>query len=83
MGGVKLSVEFEALFAAFAPAAVGRLGYLYPKLRFAVRGNTIVVDGSDIDEARLRRDVLYQLYREKIYQDSLPTRELMHRALLS
>lgn len=81
--GEQLIIEFEALFAPFAPAALGRLGYIYPGNSFALNGLSIVVGGAITDEQRVLRDVRYQLYREKIYQEGLPARSLMYQALLS
>jgi hypothetical protein len=75
--------EFEALFAPFAEAAVGRLGYIYPHCSFSIVGLSIVAEGTFVDPQLLRRDVRYQLYREKIYQEGLPARSLMYGALLS
>lgn len=76
-------IHFEALFAPYAEAAVTRLGYTRPAATFTVDGLSIRVDGDLGDELELRRDVLYQLYREKIYQEGLPARSLMYEALLS
>lgn len=76
-------IEFEALFAPFAEAAVCRLGYIYPRCSFSVVGHSIVIDGTAVDQHLLGRDVRYQLYREKIYQEGLPVRSLMYGALLS
>jgi hypothetical protein len=62
--------------------ALIRLSYLYPKAVFALGEVGIVVEGEGPLDT-VARDVTYQVYREKIYQESLPMRELMYKALLS
>lgn len=76
-------IDVDEVFARHVKAAVARLQYLYPSLTFAVAGQSIAVDGlTDTSEDNLRRDVAYQLYREKIYQDGLPMRQAMYEAIL-
>lgn len=62
--------------------ALVRLSYLHPQAVFALSEDGIVVEGEDLSGI-VARDVTYQVYREKIYQESLPMRELMYKALLS
>lgn len=62
--------------------ALVRLSYLHPQAVFALREDGIVVEGEGLSDTVVR-DVTYQVYREKIYQESLPMRELMYKALLS
>lgn len=59
-----------------------RLSYLHPQAAFAISEDGIVVEGEGLQDT-VARDVTYQVYREKIYQESLPMRELMYKALLS
>lgn len=62
--------------------ALVRLSYLHPQAVFTLSKDGIVVEGEDLSGI-VARDVTYQVYREKIYQESLPMRELMYKALLS
>lgn len=68
-------INIDGGFLAYAPVAMARLGYLYPDLTFECRDGGVCIVGflpatTDI----LRRDVLYALYREKIYADTLHLR---------
>ena len=59
-----------------AELATARLGYLYPKMTFSHKAGTIVVSNdTEIHEIKIRRDVLYALYREKIYAETLSMRQ--------
>ncbi len=76
-------IDVDEAFARHVRVAVARLQYLYPSLTFAVEGQSIAIDGLAAGaEDNLRRDVAYQLYREKIYQDGLPMRQAMYEAIL-
>jgi hypothetical protein len=78
-----LNIAIEDVFLPFATAALERLRYLYPARRFQLLGSEIAVtDVTDDAEDTVRRDVAYQLYREKIYQEGLPMRQAMYSALL-
>jgi hypothetical protein len=75
-------VDIEPVLAPFAQAAVARLSYLYPECSFSIDGVHLVVrSGSGANETTLRRDVTYQLYREKIYQEGLVMRSAMYETL--
>lgn len=60
-----------------APEAVVRLAYLYPKLQFTLTADEIEISGPVDDEAVVRRDVAYALYRQRIFQRSLPLRQAL------
>ncbi|HTM77707.1 MAG TPA: hypothetical protein VL133_08770 [Devosia sp.] len=77
-----ISVTVPEIFRAYVSQALVRLAYLHPGARFDFAEDTISVeyDGKAPIEAD---EVTYQLYREKIYQESLPMRKLMYMALLS
>lgn len=63
---------------------LARLGYLYPDLdlRFDPASSQIVAkgSGSGTDPQALRKELLYQLYREKIFRDTLPIRRRLYGA---
>lgn len=67
---------------AYVDQALIRLGYLHSGVSFSATEGWIVAQG---DTGRLppQREILHQLYREKIYQESLPMRHLMYKALLA
>ena len=56
------------------PEAMTRLGYLYPDLVFTGCDGGIQVEGAISDETKLRRDVLYAVYRQKTFVTTLPLR---------
>lgn len=78
----KFSVEIDSAFSIYAEQAIGRLRYLYPDISFSLTDTHIHISGI-CEEPSVRRDVTYQLYREKIYQEGLPMRELMYKTLLA
>lgn len=81
-------INFEILlpsaFASFAPAAVQRLGYLFPTAIFHFDGDRINVEADDKCNAEnLRAEVLYSVYRQKIYEETLDMRRTLLEALTS
>jgi hypothetical protein len=72
----QLSIPVSEVLRPFAELVVARLGYLYPKMIFSYQAPAILVSSdSEIDELKIRRDVLYALYREKIYAETLSMRQ--------
>lgn len=72
----ELTIPVSEVLRPYAELAVTRLGYLYPKMIFSYRElNVVVSSDADIDETKIRRDVLYALYREKIYSETLSMRQ--------
>lgn len=79
-----MKINIERAFSPFASAAVARLRYLHAECTFDLEDEAILVrPGEATDLARVERDVRFQLYREKIYQEGLPMRTLMYQTLLS
>ena len=79
-----MQVDFEPSFRAYAEAAVGRLGYIFADCTFSTTETAVEVVGNVAGrEDRLRREVLYHLYRERILQETLPLRTMMYKALLT
>lgn len=58
----------------YVAEAVVRLGYLFPDLIFKICDSGIQVEGAVSDETKLRRDVLYAVYRQKTFITTLPLR---------
>ena len=68
-------VPIDPPFERYLPEALARLGYLFPKISFSRVAGGVSASGlppGDID--RFRRDVLYTVYREKIYAKTLAMR---------
>lgn len=77
-------IQLEPSFAPYAEAALGRLRYLFGECNFVLSADAITVGGYKPEQGGLiKREISYQLYREKIYQETLPMRMLMYRTLLS
>ncbi|MDX2485282.1 MAG: hypothetical protein QNK42_16665 [Pseudodonghicola sp.] len=56
--------------------------YIYPELEFGATEQGVAVNGtSEFDATRLEREVIYQVYREKIFQQTLPMRKGLYEML--
>lgn len=77
-----IHVEVSPALAPYVDQVLARLRYLYPTVEFS-HSNGAIAACADRDPEELKRDIAYQLYREKIYQEGLPMRQLMYRTLLS
>lgn len=77
-----IEVSVSVVLAPYVEQTLGRLSYLYPQATFVYQSNSIFVELAEGVTVPVR-EVTYQLYREKIYQESLPMRELLYRTLLS
>ncbi|WP_095081609.1 hypothetical protein [Mesorhizobium sophorae] len=77
-------VEIPPQFEKYADAAMLRVQALYPNCRLAWKGGTISIGSSGgIAEDQLRKDILHAVYREKIYAETLFTREALVAAVTS
>jgi hypothetical protein len=75
-------VEIPPQFEKYADAAMLRLQALYPNCRLSGKGGTISIGSSGgIAEEQLRKDILYAVYREKIYAETLVTRQALVAAV--
>ena len=76
-------ISIDPKFHSFIPAALLRLGYIYPQLDFVAweKGVKVRGDFSGLDLAQVKREVLYQVYREKIFQQTLPLRQNLYKML--
>lgn len=69
-------------FHEFIPAAILRLKYIFPDLDIETTRNGVRLSGTlDLDTIRLEREVTYQVYREKIFQQTLPMRRDLYQML--
>ena len=74
----KALIEIPKAYTDYADSALVRVGYLYPNVKLRSEGASVEAElpGGDEDlEESVRRDLLHQLYREKIYQETLPIRK--------
>jgi hypothetical protein len=72
----QLTIPVSDVLLPYTELTTVRLGYLYPKVTFTRQAQTIIASSdTEIDEIKIRRDVLYALYREKIYAETLSMRQ--------
>ena len=65
----------SAPFASFIAPAVVRLSFLFPDAVFEHDGAVITINGINAEEeGKLRKEICFALYREKIYADTLDLR---------
>ena len=69
-------------FLEYQQAACIRLGYLFPELVFCGTKEGVMVDyPEDIaspSEAEVRKEILHQLYRERVYTETLSIRKWLN-----
>lgn len=75
-------VSIDQEFQPFIPAALQRLAYIYPALEFSPTERGVSVNGkSEVDFVKLKREVTYQIYRERVFQQTLPMRHSLYAML--
>lgn len=80
---IKFAIDVPEQFSEHIDAVVVRVGYLYPNIQLKQCGRGIHV--SDVLESEIeiiKRDILYALYREKIYSDTIEMRDSLLRAVI-
>lgn len=75
-----MEFKIPADFIAFANIVLARLHYLYPDLKITFENDTFFVDIENADqdislEKELKKELFHQLYRAKIYEDTLPIKK--------
>lgn len=80
--GTSISVAISEPCQPYVAQALVRLSYLHPDVRFECTDHIILVEFNG-EPTFPTQEITYQVYREKIYQESLPMRELMYRTLLT
>lgn len=68
-------------FSEFVSAAMLRLKYLFPSLEFSADSVGIKVVGPGISDPSIAREISYQVYREKIFRETLPLRRSLYEML--
>ena len=78
----KSKIDVPKTFSEFKDRAIVRLSYLEPELSFQSVDDGIEIEGPkaiDADQlTELRELIFHQLYREKIYQETLPMRQWLN-----
>ena len=83
MGGDALTTEPTELqvrvpnsFMEYLSGAIVRLSYLHPELSFDETRGGLIISGEvcSYDEVTLRQEIFNQLYRERIYTETLSIR---------
>lgn len=80
--GANVLVEVPHSFEGYVDASLVRLQARFPGLAFSRCQNGLLVEGASVG-ADIRAAVLHTLYREKIYQETLPMREALLTAVLT
>jgi hypothetical protein len=71
----EMCIDIDEPYRSLASTVLVRLCYLYPHLKFSYQLNAIRVEGvQPSDEIQVKRDISHALYREKIYEETLPLR---------
>ena len=68
-------IELNDFKEEYLRLAIIRLSYLYPKLNFEKKNNSIFVKGLIEDEENIKKEVNFCVYREKIYAENLEIRK--------
>ena len=75
-------VDIPADLQPYISAATVRLGYLHPEVSFTLDDKSVHVKlESEIgsgETQRLSKEVMYQVYREKIYSETLSIRRWLY-----
>ncbi len=69
-------------FKAYVEAALTRVGYLCPEIQIEYDKTTAVITvykNDNTDTEQISKEVKYALYRERIYQETLPIRKRILR----
>ena len=75
-----MEFQIPEKFIGYADVVLARLHYLYPDLKISFKKDmfSIEVENSNQDinlEKELKKEIFHQLYRAKIYEDTLPIKK--------
>jgi hypothetical protein len=80
-----LTIEIPTVLITYAQAALARLGYLYADVGWGFDPDSNCLSARYAPEKHgpeeLRKEALFQLYREKIHQDTLGIRIRLYEAI--
>ncbi len=71
----ELVIEEE--FQRWLQDACLRFRYLYPHIEISTEGNAVRLTGAGADEPGLKREFQFCLYRQKIFEQTLPLRQML------
>lgn len=77
-----LAIEIPSEFLRYAGEVLARLSYLHPEREWKLDGSSIQVTAPESDRAIVQQEVFYGLYREKIREQSLQSRQQLYELLL-
>ena len=74
-----MKLEISEEFLDCLDAVIIRIGYLYPDLKISKEDNNILIEHSGEKQVgfdkEVKQEIFMQLYREKIYRDTLPIKK--------
>ena len=76
-----LELRLDGFESHLLDSAIVRLGYLYPDLTFSLQENQIQIQGQIENCTELLKEIRYIIYREKIYEETLPIRKKLYENL--
>ena len=75
-------IEVPEDFQQFVDATIVRISYLYPGHTFTTQDSSIRVsfpdDEPNTSKGLIRKEIFYQLYRQRIYEETLPIRKWLY-----
>lgn len=79
MENILPSSEFvvEEQFQQWLPDASLRFQYLHPHIEISTEANAVRLTGTGADDPALKREFQFCLYRQKIFDQTLPLRTLL------
>lgn len=80
---VSIEIFVPLEFHQFISAAILRLKYTSQNLQAVKTANGVRLHGfADMDTQNIEREVTYQIYREKIFQETLTMRQNLYQMLV-
>jgi len=77
------AIDVPPAFASYVDAALARLSYLHPSIRWSydAAGRQLKISDEQGSHDSLRKEIFFQLYREKIHHDTLAIRNRIYEAI--
>ncbi|RMC30108.1 hypothetical protein [Paracoccus alkanivorans] len=77
-----IDISISSNFHEFIPSAILRLQYIFPNIKIEVTAEGLTAFGTlEADVPKFEREVIYQIYREKIFHETLPLRQSLYQML--
>jgi len=77
-----LSVPVPVGFQDYVDPLLVRMGFLFPELELSYDNGAdqirVRFDDSKMSREEIQKEIRFQLYREKIYQETLPIRKRLY-----